>query len=554
MKFNLSSKKIEKTNRTKKYEDDNYEVYWEGMPFIRGLSPDEPSIRKFLDEIKKSTLNSFIENLTGIYACIIYDKKKDIYYVFIDNAGQYNLFKSPNLFSTSYLESIKHNKFKKEDMNPEIISNFIISDSYMGWKTAFIPVEKIKHDEIIIIKGSDVHIEKKILKDIFSIKKLDNKSIIKRFENIVNSLKKANTKIVLDLSGGHDSRMLSTIFVHYGLQFDTSTTGMPNYPDVFLSKQIADILGLNHTIHHHEVTSNTIQQEINDAFIDFDACMNILNWHHGYQYQKLKIKKGYKLNITGHSGEFYKPMFLWSCGDPVPKIAIENLIRKQGGGRRYGTYFSNIPYNIFSKEYKKLSLGYKDRLKSDLLKHYANDKSGKVLAKIYYYYMEAGRTTNAYLIDRYSPLMDRYIIPCGTTLKGGVKNNLYHQFRRLFIRPWNDRFLYERKVTTSLNRKVAKVRVADALNYNASSSFFDQLNGYLKKRVKWAQRNIKKGPKYHPEFYSIVKSLPKSSDLMEILKNENILKSDIKVEDIPNSYMGALYTIAKLIDFINNLS
>ena len=330
MKLNLSSKEIEKTNRTKKYEDDSYEVYWEGMPFIRGLSPDEPSIRKFLEEIKKSTLNSFIEYLTGIYACIIYDKKKDIYFVFNDNAGQYNLFKSPNLFSTSYLESIKHNKFIKEDMNPEMISNFIISDSYMGWRTAFIPIEKIKHDEIIIIKGSDVQIEKKILKDIFSIKKFYNKSIIKRFENIVDSLKKSNAKMVLDLSGGHDSRMLSTIFVHYGLQLDTSTTGMPNYPDVFLSKQIADILGLNYTIHHHEVNSNTVQQEINDAFIDFDACMNILKWHHGYQYQKLKIKKGYKLNITGHSGEFYKPMFLWSCGDSDPRVAIENLIRDGG--------------------------------------------------------------------------------------------------------------------------------------------------------------------------------------------------------------------------------
>ena len=291
MKFDLTSKKIEKTNRTKKFEDDDYEVYWEGMPFIRGLSPDEPSIRKILEEIKKSTLNSSIENLTGIYAFIIYNKKKDIYYAFNDNAGQYNLFKSPNLFSTSYLEAIKHYKFIKEDMNPEMISNFIISDSYMGWRTAFLPIEKIKHDEIIIIKGSEVQIEKKILKDIFSIKKLDNKSIIKRFENIVNSLKKANAKIVLDLSGGHDSRMLSTIFIHYGLQIDTSTTGMPNYPDVFLSKQIADILGLNHTIHHHEVNSNKIQQEIDDAFVDFDACINILKWHHGYQYQKLKIKK-----------------------------------------------------------------------------------------------------------------------------------------------------------------------------------------------------------------------------------------------------------------------
>ncbi|MFX1494061.1 MAG: hypothetical protein ACFFBZ_07245 [Promethearchaeota archaeon] len=553
MNFDTITKKIEKVARTKKYEDDNYEVYWEGMPFIRGLSPDEPSIKKFLEEIKKSSIESFIENLTGIYACIIYDKKKDIYYVFNDNAGQYNLFKSPNLFSTSYLESIKHHKFIKEDMNPEMISNFIISDSYMGWKTAFIPIEKIKHDEIIIVKGSDIQIEKKILIDVFSIKKFDNKSIIKRFEKIVDSLKKANKKMVLDLSGGHDSRMLSTIFIHYGLKFDTSTTGMPNYPDVFLSKQIADIQSLNHTIHHHEVNSNTIQQEINDAFVDFDACMNILKWHHGYQYQKLKIKKGYELNITGHSGEFYKPMFLWSCGDPDPRVAIEKLINK-GGGRRYGTDFSGIAHNLFSNQYKKLSLDYKNRFKNDLLKHYANDKSEKVMAKIYYYYMEAGRTTYAYLIDRYSPLMDRYIIPCGTTLRGGVKNNLYHQFRRLLFRPWDDRFLYERKVTTSLNRKVAKVRVADALNYNASSSFFDQLNGYIRKKVKWAQRNIKKVPKYHSEFYSIIKSLPKSSDLMEILKNENILKSNITIEEIPDLYLGSLYTIAKLIDFVSNLT
>ncbi|MFX0025162.1 MAG: hypothetical protein ACFE8M_02015 [Candidatus Hermodarchaeota archaeon] len=551
MNFDIITWNIGKTSRTKKYEDNNYEVYWEGMPFIKGHTPDEPSVRRFLEGIKRSNIHKFIENLTGIYAFIIYDKKNNIYYLFNDNAGQYNLFKSPNLFSTSYLESIKRNKFNKEDMNPEMISNFIISDSYMGWKTAFNQIEKVQHDEIIIIKGSNIQIERKNLRDIFLIDEFDNKSIIKRFEIIVESLNKVKGKKVLDLTGGHDSRMLSTIFVHYGLQFDTWTTGMPDYPDVFLSKQIANILGLNHIMHHHEVNDTTIQQEIDNAFIDFDACVNILTWHHGYQYQKLKKEEGYSLNITGHSGEFYKPMFLWSCGDSNPIIAIENLIQKQGGGRRYGTNFSDIPYNIFSKKYEKLSLGYKDRLKSDLLKHYANDKSGKVLAKIYYYYMEAGRTTNVYLIDRYSPLMDRHIIPCGITLKGGVENNYYNQLKRLFLRPWNDRFLFERKVTTSLNRKVAKVKVSDALNYNASSAFSDQLQGYIKKRIKWAERHFKLGTSGNPEFYSVVRSLPKLSEMIELLKNENILKSNIKVEDIPNNYIGGLYTIAELINFVS---
>lgn len=150
--------------------------------------------------------------------------------------------------------------------------------------------------------------------------------------------------------------------------------------------------------------------------------------------------------------------------------------------------------------------------------------------------------------------MDRHLIPCGITLKGGLKNDLRDQLKRLFFRPWNDRFLFERKVTTSLNRKVAKVNIGDALNYNASSSFFDQLNGYIRKKIKWAQRNIKTGPKFHTEFYSVVKSLPKSSDLMEILKNENILKSNTKIEDIPNMYLGSLYTIAKLMNFVNNLN
>jgi len=548
--YELLSRDVKIDQKTKIFESEKFKIYWEGFLFIKGYAPGKESLDLLFIAIKETTLNNALSLLSGFFAAVIYDKINNTLFSFSDNSGHYNLFKTNDYVSTSFLDLIKISKLTPSEMNPKSLVNFILSQSFIGWKTAFPQIVKIKHNEIIVDNGKEISIENKILEDIFMLKDFDNKSIIQRFSVFIDTLKQVNGKIILDLTGGLDSRMISVIFQNFGLDFETAISGMPGYPDCELSSQIAEIEGISHNVFYQNLNESSIQKELDEEFREFDGVLDIFAQHRAFQFQRYKKDLNCVLNITGHSGEFYKPMFLWSYADPDPKIAINNLIAK-GGGHRYGMKFSGIPHSIFSGKYKLLTESYKTRLESEFLNLYGTDSSEKTLAKIYYYYMECGRTSFPFLIDRFSPLMDPHIIPCGTTLRGGVHNNKINKLKRLFFRPWNDRFLYERKVTTSLNRRVAKVNIADALDYTASSSMYQQMKGFTKHAISKGRKNRNKVSKNHPEFFPIVRSLDSTDQMVELLKREDILKTSAKLEEIPDVYLGALYTIGKIIEFCN---
>jgi len=549
MYYELLTKEIILGKKTKTFENDDFKVYWEGFLFIRELAPGLESIENFVNGLKKELIKDRCQILSGIFTCIIHNKKEDIIYSFSDNSGVQNLFKTLKFISTSFLDIVKLAELSKSDIIPEKVVDFIISQSSMGWKTIFQGVDKIQFDTITVDNGSEIKYQKKNLYDIFKINHC-HESIIERMGKIVKTLKQVKGKICVDLSGGYDGRMISTILKYHGLDFESGIAGVPNYPDVYLSKEIAESLGIKHHTLYHTVNSNTLENELEDCFIDFDGCMDIVAWNRPYQLQKFRVKKNFVLNITGHAGELYKPFPIWKCNNPDPHVAIKNLINTEVLGSRYGLGFDAIPHNIFLKDYKSLSLSYRERITNTLLNLYGNDKSGKVLAKIYYYFMECGRTSTGVLINRYTPLIDRYIVPCGITLKGGTKKTLLGAIKLILFRPWNNRYLFESKITTSLNKKAAKVRIADALDYSASSTAYQQvkglLNHYIIGRFRKKKRKILS---INPNYYPTVRTLNKTYEMIELLKREGILEKFVSPENIPDMNLGGVFTIGKLIEF-----
>ncbi|MFX0017193.1 MAG: hypothetical protein ACFFAF_00545 [Candidatus Hermodarchaeota archaeon] len=552
MHYELLTKEIIPGKKTKIFENDDFKVYWEGFLFIRELAPGQESIENFVNGLKKELIRDRCQILSGIFTCIIHNKKEDIIYSFSDNSGIQNLFKSPKFMSTSFLDTIKLNQLSKSDIIPEKVVDFIISQSSMGWKTIFRGIEKIQFDIIIVDNGTEIKYQNKNLYDVFKIKHCPE-SIIERMGKIVKTLKQVKGKICVDLSGGYDGRMISTILKYHGLNFESGIAGVPNYPDVYLSKEIAKRIDVKHHILYHAVNSNTLEKELEDCFIDFDGCMDIIAWNRPYQLQKFRVKNNYVLNITGHSGELYKPFPIWKYNDPDSRIAIKNLINAEALSMRYGLGFKVIPHNIFSKDYKKLSLSYKERITNTLLNLYGNDKSGKVLAKIYYYFMECGRIATGHLIDRYSPLLDKYIVPCGITLKGGKKKTIGGAIKLILIRPWDNRYLFESKITTSLNKKAAKVRIADALDYSASSTAFQQVKGLINHYIISHFREKKERIlNLNPNYYPTARTLNKTDEMIELLKREGILEKSVSPESIPDMNLGGAFTIGKLIEFCEN--
>ncbi|MEE9379256.1 MAG: hypothetical protein V3V33_14630 [Candidatus Lokiarchaeia archaeon] len=552
MHYRLLTRDIKTGPRTEKFEDDDYSIFWEGLIFIKGLAPGEDSLIRFIDDVKKTPLAKTMETLSGVFACLIHDKKKDVIYSFIDNSGLFNLFFSPDFISTSFLKIVEISQLKKSDINPAKCTDMIAANGFMRGETYFDSINKMRYDEIIIDDGSEIKIKKKELLDLFIMDKFD-KTIIEQYKPIAESFKKIDGKISFDLTGGLDTRMNCVAFKHHGLEFETAISGMPGNLDVEYSKQVAAALGTKHYISYHSLNTNDLERDLDESFRNFEALQDIVIWQRYIQFQKDKLRRNCKLTVTGHAGELYKAEFIWNLDKGDPKIAIDQMINR-GANIRYGLDLHHIPHEIYTENIKKYSEGYGERLRSFLIKNFGNDTSGKTGAKIYTYFHEASRCADmGPIIDRYSPLLDRDLIPCGITLKT-TTHTIKGGIKRLLTQQWNDRDVFESQVITFLNKKVAKMKITNSLGFNASTKTIDRLrNLYLFTKGKIKKPKIEFISPTHPEFYPAVRSLNKTQEMFEILKNEGILDKKVKVDYVKNNYIGSLFTIGRFIEFCEEL-
>jgi hypothetical protein len=540
------------TESTKIFENDDWKIYWEGFLFIKGLAPGEPSIIRFLEKLKKRSISERCCLLSGEFICFCYDKKYDLLYTFCDNAGLDNMYYSQTFCSSSLLDLIKVNHFTAEDLDPVGIMGFIISNSCYTWNTYFKEIKRMKFDEIFVDDGKKLTFQRKVMDDFFTSKR-PIQSFLPEFSLMVDSLKQIKGRICVDLTGGFDTRLVCTIFNKFGLDFDTSISGMPDHPDIILSKKIAGILGKKHFYIYDEVKSNSLEFDLNKTFELYDAAMDIVRFHFIHTHEQELLKHNCNLRLSGIGGEFYKPFSFWYTTDNNPNTLIPYLIER-GTELRYALQFKTIPSEIFSDIYKSYISLYKTRLNDTLIEFFKDDQSGKVIFKVLYFFMESSKPkARRFPINLYNPLLDKEIVPFGVNLNFEKRTPL-KRLKNIFLPPLNDRYMFEKKILTVLNNKVAKVEIANALHVNASVKSIDQIKNNINILVEKAKKyysNQKSvaGPAANQDIYNILRTLNKTEELFEILKNNEILKNTVKIDSIPNDYIGSLFTIGKIIEY-----
>lgn len=565
MYYKLLTKKILPDERTKVLEYNDFKIYWEGFLFIKGVKPGKESIKTFIDKIKETPITQLLSFLSGTFGCIVYDKSKDIIYTFSDNKGLFNIFYSTNYISTSFLESIKLNQYTKSDIDPIRIADFILTNSCFKWNTFFPNLNKLHYKNVIIDNGKDLKFQEKKLNDIFQIQNADN-NIIKKFKPIVQSLRKMDDKILVDLSSGFDTRMVNSILDFYNLDYETGISGTPNCLDVILSKKLAEIIGKKHNIILHKINGNSLQKELADSFLHWDGTMDIIKWHRLYQYQKYLVDNDFALNISSMGGELYKGERFWWFEHGSNRSDIKDLINANLN-IRYALHFKNIPHEIFSRKYQNYTKSYKERIYNYLEKTYDNDTTGKLKIRIYYEFVECSSIVNLHgNINRYDILFDRDLLPCGLTLKEVIisinKTNKNVPFIPILIEkyqlPWGGRRLFEKKIITYLNKKIARIKTNNIRGKSASSTLYGLIKDYINQLSLSLRRRLDLSiyfpPSIDQDLYPLVRSLDRTHEIIELLQNAEILKSNIKVESIPNNYLGTLYTIGKHLKFIESIN
>ncbi|MGB3478320.1 MAG: hypothetical protein WA977_05210 [Halobacteriota archaeon] len=74
---------------------------WEGFLFVKGVKSGGDSISKFSKKIIEKGIESACDCLSGVFGCILQDKRKNEICAFTDNNGLFNLFYCNNPISIS---------------------------------------------------------------------------------------------------------------------------------------------------------------------------------------------------------------------------------------------------------------------------------------------------------------------------------------------------------------------------------------------------------------------------------------------------------------------
>jgi len=236
-------------------ENEDRFVFFDG--FIFGVKK-ENWIEYFLGNFQKKEL----EKVNGTFNCFIIDKKSGELYTINDKYGIKPLFYFQNGDCVVYsplVEALLHNS-KKYEIDWSSWADFFVFTYILGDKTYFKEIKKIKPASLISHKeGSCKEIkywdfsEWEVSSNRYNddeILKESEKILKKVVEDILISIRDEKGKLVVNLSGGHDSRLVLSSIVRYG-GIKPRTFTSEKYPsdeeDVKKAKIVAEKLDCEHT-------------------------------------------------------------------------------------------------------------------------------------------------------------------------------------------------------------------------------------------------------------------------------------------------------------------
>mgnify|MGYP006296575163 CR=1 FL=1 len=535
MLFSIKDNKIigEKVNS---FENKRYKIDYEGLIFIKGLKPGYNSLEVFADQFEKSGTSTF-SILSGNFICCIKDKKNNIYYIINDNGGSKNIYYSDNYISTSFLNLLKIEDYKVNDLVEKNIVEYIIT-GFQFTKDMFLKnIKKLDIYEYFKIKNSNLNIEMNKSSNPF-LKSKDSEpvnSFLINMEKITKSL--ADYNISVDLTGGTDTRITTEILNYYGLNFETATSGTKNHSDILISKKVAKQMSLKHKTVLHKVNFNKLWEEIDETFLKVDGLCDPVKYHRLYKLFINRKQRGVDISIGSSGGELYKDGGWWRTALKVYGInknekIINHLI--DSGLIGWGIKMPNN-YNLFSSKLNNLSKNYKSLVKDRIKKlEYSNvNNKFKFADKIFYEY--SVRSPRGFIdnqVINYSPLLDPDLVKIGINLNN--YDRFFHRFYRMILDKINSK-------TASINTNRGNMVMSKGIN-NIFKDFFNILYSQFK------ENNI---PKNDPELYNYIKKSSKYINIINSLKEYDILNKNINASEIEDYYVGKLINLYKIIEIID---
>lgn len=291
----------------KVYTSGNIRVEYTGVVIYKDCFVGEDSIRSLMSDFEKSSID--FSELYGCFSIIIHDVIDGSFTFFCDNMGYMPIYRTvagKPVFSCSLIDIVERTKQTEKDIDWNAVFSFLEFGFCHSDLTFFKNIKKCSGDCIYKIENECVHITQKEYKYSESIKNIDD--YIKQLKKILSAFK--NEKVLFDITGGTDSRLLVCLADSIGLNYELFVRGHDGAMDIKIAKEIAILV--NKPLHVME--AKAFEEFTNEGFLKLFAELDGMYMPlEGFQlleaYKKRRLT-GCAYNIGGLGGEYYKTFWL----------------------------------------------------------------------------------------------------------------------------------------------------------------------------------------------------------------------------------------------------
>ena len=293
-----------------RYENENFFIGWRGVLYQYGARVGADSVARIAGLLEHQALADLCRLLHGIFVLFVYDKKKGIWYVAVDNSGLYHAFHDDKSAGTSFLEMLAlRTRAGRSSLAPAAVADFLAHGGIYWSRTLVEEISKIRYDEIVEFGPPDTlnQASKRILHKHLPLRgSVDEQMFVDHYAHLAVALERE--RVSVDLTGGFDSRLTACLLNAYGVDFETAAVGQPSLPDVTIAAHVASLLGKAFYVTYHDAAA--IEHELRDLFREVDGLGDVLDYHRSRQLSADRRRRGVTVVVSGAGGELYKD-FWW---------------------------------------------------------------------------------------------------------------------------------------------------------------------------------------------------------------------------------------------------
>lgn len=261
---------------------------------------------RLLEQVSNSSPFDLANKLEGFYTIVIGDSEHEAF-IITDLLGSSHCFirhaRHATLISTS---SLLLACLGPADLDPVAVQEFIDTGTIYEDRTLYRDVRKL--DPASVLRFSDGQF--RTARRYWDVGQLNTESISnpnaavetlwQALTSVVGRITKIFPHPTADLTGGYDSRIITSILLSLGGEFGSSVSGRLDSPDVQIATDIANKAHLK--LRHFPVAERTEVAELADALRVTDGECDLVEYSHILHVQT-ELSKHFDISLNGSFGE-----------------------------------------------------------------------------------------------------------------------------------------------------------------------------------------------------------------------------------------------------------